>query len=458
MAEWMVRKLSYSARWRELCGMSRDLLEADPALQREIMIRIEQAVYGDFGLEAGELAEPSPLRSLARRSLAQHLCQQELRGGRFPVLRRMVFGFAFLPLLALFVVATLCRSKLAASPSRPDLVVFFWAERLYKFIGDRQFTGQTFELHRTRRIRFGAGEIHFLWLAIAACPRLLLYPELLCNLVRWLGYYGYAIGHYRPKTAVVHFFEGTASSSLLTAYLHRRGLRHINVQHGEVLFTAMSGFCQFDEIHVWGEHFREIFLSSRSPAASIRVSGTPYHRDLFRNLRTRHQPRPQRLLIIDPFMYQDPQTPYSLIRKVLERLDTAWEVRVRRHPAELRKTLAWMEELNVDLKSTARQIHLDEERPSVPIEEALCHSGVVLGIASTALIEAWIVGCKVIHIAGGPPRSVVMDRYQDSANVFYCDQNTSVCALDRFLTSPVVFNEQERARVNYLTVLGEPEA
>lgn len=454
----MVRKLSYSARWRELCGMSRDLLEADPALQREIILRAEQAVYGDSGLDAFEAAEPSPLRSLARRSLAQHLCQQELRGGRFPVLRRMVFGFAFFPLLALFVLATWGLRKLPATPGRPDLVVFFWAERLYKFIGDRQFAGQTFELHRTRRVHFGAWEIHFLWLAIAACPRLLLYPELLCNLVRWLGYYGYATGHYQPKKAVVHFFEGTASSSLLTAYLHRRGLRHINVQHGEVLFTAMSGFCRFDEIHVWGEHFREIFLSGRSPAANIRVSGTPYHRDLFRNLRAHHQPRPQRLLIIDPFMYQDPQTPYSLIRKVMLRLDTRWEVKVRRHPAELRKTLVWMEELNADLESMARPIHLEEERPTVSIEDALCRASVVLGIASTALIEAWIVGCKVIHIAGGPPRRVVMDRYQDSANVFYCDQNTDPCALDRFLASSVEFNEQERARVNYLTVLEELES
>ena len=55
------------ARWRELCGMSRDLLEADPALQREIILRAEQAVYGDSGLHAFEAAEPSPLRALARR-------------------------------------------------------------------------------------------------------------------------------------------------------------------------------------------------------------------------------------------------------------------------------------------------------------------------------------------------------------------------------------------------------
>jgi len=456
VAEWAVRKLSYSASWRELCGMSRLLLEADPALQRKIILEAEKAVYGDSGLETSEAAEVSLLRSLARRSLAQHLCQRALRGGGLNGLRRVVFAFALPALLALFVLATFCHRKLPASRSCPDVVVFFWAERLYKFIGDRQFAGQKFELHRTRGVFFGAKEILFFLSTIAACPRMLCYPELLCNLVRWLGYYGYVTKHYQPKEAVVHFFEGTASSSLMTAYLHQQGLRHINIQHGEVMFTAMSAFCSFDDIHVWGEHFREIFLSSRSPAANIRVSGTQYHRDLLRNLRTHHQRRPQRLLIIDPFMYQDPHTPYALIKRVVERLDMGWDVRVRRHPAELRKTLAWMDALNAELESTHKHICLEEELPTVPIEEALGRARVVLGIASTVLIEAWIAGCKVIHIAGGPERSVVMDRYQNSANVFYCDQNTNDCALDRFLSAPVELNEHERTLVNHLTVLEEP--
>ncbi|HLQ76608.1 MAG TPA: hypothetical protein VK210_04595 [Terriglobia bacterium] len=122
----------------------------------------------------------------------------------------------------------------------------------------------------------------------------------------------------------------------------------------------------------------------------------------------------------------------------------------------MRKTLAWMDALNAELESTHKHICLEEELPTVPIEEALGRARVVLGIASTVLIEAWIAGCKVIHIAGGPERSVVMDRYQNSANVFYCDQNTNDCALDRFLSAPVELNEHERTLVNHLTVLEEP--
>ena len=83
-------------------------------------------------------------------------------------------------------------------------------------LGDRQFAGQNYELHRTRGVYLGAREILFFLRTIAACPRILCYPELLCNFVRWLGYYGYVTKHYQPRKGVVHFFEGTASSSLMS--------------------------------------------------------------------------------------------------------------------------------------------------------------------------------------------------------------------------------------------------
>jgi hypothetical protein len=458
MAEWAVLKLSYSARWRDLFGGTpRLLMEADPVVQRGIIARAEKAVYGDARLEAFEAAEKSPLRALARRALAQHLCQRALRDSAlYNGLRRLIFGLAFPPLLALFILASLRHGKVKASDHRPDCVVFFWAERLYKFIAACALPEQTYVLYRARHVGFGGRELRFLLRTLASCPRILCYPELLCNLVRWLGYYGYVVKHYQPKDAVVHFFEGTASSSLMTAYLHERGLRHIDVQHGEIMFTAMSAFCQFDEVRLWGEHFREIFLSSRSPARTIRVSGTQYHRDLFRQVRHQQQPRPKRLLIIDPFLYEETQLHYAMIKKVVERLDSGWEVRLRRHPAELRARLAWMDELNAELRSRGQSLCLEEEPPTVPIEEALGKSRIVLGVASSALIEAWIAGCKVIHIAGGPCRGVVMDRYQSSANVLYCDQGTEGDALDRFLATPAALDPSERKVVHHLTAIEEP--
>lgn len=458
MIEWAVRKFSYSRRWRDIFGgMSRPLREYDPAVQREIIWRAEKSVYGSAGLEAYEATEKSPRQALARRALAQHLCQQALLGSAHGNgLRRVLFGLALPLLLALSLLATLRPRKALAERNRPDRVVFFWAERLYKFIGDCHFPGQRYALHQARHVYFSNREIRFFLRTIAGYPRFLYYPELLCNFVRWLGYYGYVIRYYRPKEAVVHFFERTASCSLMTGYLHEWGVRHIDIQHGEIMFTATSAFCQFDEIHLWGEHFRDIFLSNRSPAGTIQLCGTQYHRNLFSKVRYQHQPRPKRLLIIDPFMYEEAEMNYSMIKKVVERLDPGWEVRVRRHPAELRAGLAWMDQLNAEVELRQRSIHLEEEWPSVPIEEALGKSRVVLGVASTALLEAWIVGCKVVHIAGGPRREVLMDRYQNSSNVLYCDPCTEGRALDLFLAEPAALDDRERGLVNYLTAINEP--
>jgi hypothetical protein len=460
MPEWVAAKLSYSVRLRNLFGwLSRLLMDADPRVQRRIIAQAEKVVYGARGLDVYEAVEPSSLRRLARRSLAQHLCQRALKGSAvYDTIRWVIFAGAFLPLFVLFVLATYRNGKIPTGTTRPDLVVFFWSERLYKFVGQQAFRGKTYLLYRARKVCFGLEEIRFFLQAIAGCPRMLLYPELLCNFVRWLGYYGYAVKYHRPKEAVVHFFEGTASSSLMTAYLHQKGLRHIDVQHGEIMFSAMFAFCQFDEVRLWGEHFREILLSSRSPADNIKVIGTRYHQDLFSTVRNQDQPRPKRLLIIDPFLYQDQRAYSSMMEKVLLRLDSEWEVRVRRHPAELRKTLGWMEQLQSNPGLLERGIRMEEEPPTVPIEEALGKSRVVLGVASAALIEAWIVGCKVIHVAGGPCRRALMDRYQNSANVFYCDQNSDAQLLDMFLAKPAVLNENERALVNYLTTIQEDVA
>jgi hypothetical protein len=143
----------------------------------------------------------------------------------------------------------------------------------------------------------------------------------------------------------------------------------------------------------------------------------------------------------------------SLMRAVLQRLDRSWEVRVRRHPAELRTRLKWMDALNADPVLMQKGISLTEEPPSLPIEDALAKSRVVLGVASGAMIEAWIAGCKVMHLAGGPCPDELMGRYQGSENVMYFDGTGNGEALHRFLFEPARLDEHEARRVNHLVTM-----
>ncbi len=459
MVEWLVAKLGYSPLFRRVFStLPRLAAESDPAVQRRILVQAEKKVYGESGLEVYERDGHSELECCARRALAQHFCQRALRDSWVVnFIRDVLAALACLSLMVLFGVAGSYFRERAEGP-RPDLVVFFWYERLYKFVEPEAFPERTFRLHRGHQVYLAGREWWFLLRAVVACPRLLGYPVLLCNLVRWLGYYGFVIHHYRPKRAVVHFCESVASASLITAYLHENGLAHIDVQHGEVRFMVHSAFCHFDEIRVWGEHFRNVVLLNRSPEQDIQVVGVPHYRALFAGVRSRLQPRPPRLLILDPFLYQDVSLYSSLIRSLLERLDSAWEVRVRRHPAELRKTLEWMEALNASPELEAAGVQMSEEPPSVPIEDALAISRIVLGVASGAMIEAWIAGCKVIHLAGGPYPEALMARYQNSANVLYLDANCQPEVLNHFLSTPALLSRHEAELVNYVVKVAEQAA
>jgi hypothetical protein len=459
MSEWLVSKLGYAPWFRRVFStLPPGSVDANIEVEREYIARASRKVYGPKGLEAYEAEEASELRRAARRSLAQYFCHRALFGnGAVNAFRRALFALAF-PWLLLLFLALSCRRLRPASGRSPDLVVFFWYERLYKFADPVSLGGQSYVLHTGKGVHFGGGELSFFLRALRACPRLMGYPGLLCNLVRWLGYYGYAVRHYRPRSAVVHFFENTASSSLMTAYLHEKGLRHIDIQHGEMLSPAMPGFCHFDEMRLWGEYFRQLLRLSHPSTENLKVCGTRYHRELFRGIRPGRQPRPKRLLIIDPFLYQDTSSFSSLMRRVLLQLDRSWQVRVRRHPAELRTTLGWMEHLNLDRSLKDRGMELHEEAPTLPIDEALGRSRLVMGVASTALIEAWIAGCKVIHLSGGPCYSALMDRYRGSPNVLFVDDDTDGKRLESFLTLPVVLDSAERERVDYLVQLEEEPA
>jgi hypothetical protein len=453
--ERLVAYLSYSRRLGKLfSGPSSLLLRADPVVQNSIIREAELRVYGSEGLDRYEEREKSRLNRLTRRSLAQHLCQRALiKSVWINVLRRIGFGFAF-PFLAVFLfIKTRMNLKTSfTEPLNPDIVIFFWAGRLDKFVRNGMFAASKIFLHRHTFVYLSMDEIRFFLRAVLACPRMFICPELLCNFLRWLAYYGYVVHRYHPKV-VANFFEGTASSSLMTAYLGERGIRHLDIQHGELFYTAESAFCEFDEVRLWGEYFKKIFIWHRSPVDTIMVTGTVYHRELFHNLRSSLQPRPKRLLIIDPFLYEA-ETYYASLLRILKQMDAQWEIRVRRHPADRRVCLAYVGQLNADLSGREGHSRIEEELPeTASIEEAIGKSRAVVGIASAALLEAWISGCKVIHLKDGPCQTVLMERYQGSENVLYYDEEVTDVMLKDFLTQPATLNEHEDCLVNDITML-----
>lgn len=86
--------------------------------------------------------------------------------------------------------------------------------------------------------------------------------------------YSQLIRWYSPKCIIAHL-EYSFSSSLLTAYCNKCGVRHINVMHGEKMFNIVDAFFSFDECYVWGEHYVNLFTDLRAEGSQFRVAVPP---------------------------------------------------------------------------------------------------------------------------------------------------------------------------------------
>lgn len=453
--ERLVHWLSYSksrAVARVFSGFSEVLLDADPQVQERIIRKAERRVYGKEGLQEYEHAAPSRLHRLARRSLAQHLCQKLLRPGFLVrVTRAGGATFCAFPLVVLLLARSfpeLLRRRPSERLSRS--VVFQRVQRLEELVWDDMFQTGPVARYRDDRVRLGMRELRFFGRAIRACPRLCLHPELVCHVLRWLAYYGYAAWNWRPEL-IANFSEGTAASSLMTAYTEDRKIRHCGLQHGEIFFSGFSAFAEFHEFRAWGIHFTEILERQHMPPETLTVSGVPFHRHLMMEVRPRSQPRPKRLLIVDPNLSGLKRDWSASYLRLLRLLDGEWEVKVRRHPSDRRQALDYVSTWNTDPVLAERGVVVSEESPdSTPIEESLGRSRLVAGVSSAALLEAWLAGCKVVYIPGGPVREALLPRHGGSANIWYLDDPIDQ---QEFLESRLVDNACENDRIRHLLAI-----
>lgn len=77
------------------------------------------------------------------------------------------------------------------------------------------------------------------------------------NMVK-VAKYSYMIYTYEPK-AIVVYNEYSFTSSLLTDYCHKFGVKHINVMHGEKLAIIRDSYFHYDECYVWDEYYVDLF-------------------------------------------------------------------------------------------------------------------------------------------------------------------------------------------------------
>ena len=74
---------------------------------------------------------------------------------------------------------------------------------------------------------------------------------------------------------IIQYGEYSFCSSMLTDYFHTRGVKNINVQHGEKLMFIRDSFFHFDECYVWGDYYVKMFVRMKAEPNQFIVSVPP---------------------------------------------------------------------------------------------------------------------------------------------------------------------------------------
>ena len=86
-----------------------------------------------------------------------------------------------------------------------------------------------------------------------------------------IAYYSDMIYRHSPNV-MIQFGEFSFSSSILTDYCHRHGVKHIDIMHGEKLWFIRDSFFHYDECYVWDEYYADLFRSLKAESFQFRVA------------------------------------------------------------------------------------------------------------------------------------------------------------------------------------------
>lgn len=432
-----------------IIGCTRIGLLGSPEVNERILSEAETSVF-----KSSNIPITASTRDDLQRTLAQYLCQRNMRSNGAARFAEDVFFSLAIPVLLVRCLWHTARQKFSfrADAASTEVVSFLPRSSYREVVGAILKTNSLVFVERPSAY-LGFAEFAFVFEAVRCVPRFLWYPRLICNLLRWLSNYGYLRRHYRPKV-IVNFFEATAASSAITAYLNEYGIAHVNVMHGEDFHQAANSFYRFNIAFVWGRYFADLMIGKRCPSSQFIACGSPLHRRLFQLRDRPFLVRDRRLLILYSTLLFDAPCLASVINAV-QGLDTDWSVILRPHPLHNRKVAAFARALIAapGLEWLASSLTI-EDSTQTSLESSLALTTVAVSVASMAMLEAWISGCKVIYIKEGINPSALTDRYQDSENVAYFSAQTPRLAVQCFLRAPPQRNAHEEQLVRNVTYQG----
>ena len=327
------------------------VFDVDPAIQRAYLNRF-----------------PEP-KDLFERSFFQYKCQMMLMG---PI------HYFLNPALGILYAIKWLTIRHQSPESRPQTDAVFCTENLFENILPEELTGEFATLCKfdhSAHLSLNRDDRKFLHELARRYP-FRWHFRLKCLLK--IAMYRYVLDTFHPK-AILASSEYSFTSSIITEYLHRNGVEHINVMHGEKMFYIQDSFFSFDRYYVWNRCYFDLFSQLRADVGCLRVALPPVLR----------LPKAETEPIYDYTFYLQNEHPDDIARIVgcLRQLSEAGNrISIRPHP---RFTKISEEQLNgADIRI--------EKNAELPIEDSLRQTRCAVSLYSTVLLQAYSNGIAIV--------------------------------------------------------------
>lgn len=206
-------------------------------------------------------------------------------------------------------------------------------------------------------------------------------PYFILKTIIKIASYSPRIIKYHPSRLICHS-EFSFCSSILTSYCNSKGVRLINVQHGEKLLYIRDSFFRFDECYVWDKHYVNIFTKMKAELTQFRIAVPPSLKiDIVNN---------QKKTAFANYKYYLTSDNEEQIKSIVNTMSIIKSrgktVKYRIHP---RYT-----DLNILRKYVAEN---EIEYPkNISIEESVANIDYAIGSYTTVLLQAYLSGKKVL--------------------------------------------------------------
>lgn len=205
-------------------------------------------------------------------------------------------------------------------------------------------------------------------------------PYLALKTVYKVAKYSALIYKHRPSAIIVND-EFSFTSSVLTDFCCKHSILHINVMHGEKLFSLRDSYFRFDKCYIWDEHYRKLFVSLNAESTQFVVE----------------LPESMKFDMKDHF-FQDLYSDFKYYLGVYSEDELLSVINAMKYVKKKGYTVKYRPHPNYSDRELLKKHLPDEEieSPEVNILESISSTRNVVGVYSTVLTQAYFNGQQVV--------------------------------------------------------------